>query len=187
MTLWESKINEFAFDLTYGALNISKNLMIVYCKDIGNKNYEYCEFETSFYTTRKNISVVKNNNQFSKYVLNNDRGFIKIDNNEGKNIQLLTINIIIYSGDVSFNVKDNNGKYGDENKYYKYYISNKILFKFNFALLTNDIIEIEYNALLNSFFTIKYEIYPYDSIQLKENISDENYLVQIDPITSEKY
>ena len=187
MTIWESIINDKSFDVTYGAIDISKNVMVVYCKDDGNENNGYCEFETSVYVTGKNISLIKNE-QFSKYVLTNDTGIFKINTKEGLNPQLLTIDIMVHSGKVSYKFKDNNGEYGDEVRYYKYLLSNKIFYHFNFAKLTNDVIEIEYKASLNSFFTIKYEIYPYNSIQLKENIfSDENYLVQIDPSSSEKY
>ena len=47
---------------------------------------------------------------------------------------------------------------------------------------------IEYKAECNSFFTIKYEINAYNLIQLQEKIiSDESYLVQIDPTTTDKY
>ena len=47
---------------------------------------------------------------------------------------------------------------------------------------------IEYKAELNSYFTIKYEIDPYNLIQLEENIiSGQSYLVQIDPTTRDKY
>lgn len=101
---------------------------------------------------------------------------------------------MIFSGDVSFNVKEtsnklSSGKLGEDVdlNYFKYYLSNKIFFHFNFAQLKLYDLEIEFKAELNSFFTIQYGMHPYNLNQLQEKIpSGESYLVQIDPTTNDK-
>ena len=96
-----------------------------------------------------------------------------------------TIDIMIYSGDVEFKVKD----IEDDDKisnYNKYFLSNKIFYQFNLEQTSYDNIEIEYYANYNSFFTIKYITNIYSLNQIEEFISsDESYLVQIDS-SSEK-
>ncbi|MBQ6284750.1 MAG: hypothetical protein IJK67_00360 [Bacilli bacterium] len=191
MTMWD-----FEIDKTYKAIDYDKQVMIVYCKDDDEDNKGYCEFETSFDIAGKQITLVEGE-QYSKYVLKEDKGEFRMDFKGGMKIQRLTIDIMIYSGDVSFDVQGFNNKLGKKVKledeeieitHYKYYLSNKIFYHFNFAQLAYDEMDISYKAELNSFFTIKYEINPYNLIQLEEKlVSDESYLVQIDPTTTEKY
>ena len=187
MTIWEEPIDE-----TYNALDPGRNVMIVYCKDDDNENSGYCEFDTSVNVVGKAISLVENA-QYSKYVLKRDKGTFKLDFKKGIEMEGITIDIMIYCGDVSFNVLgfDNNNKLIDKDieiSYVKYYLSNKILYRFDFPHIYYDSIELEYIAERHSFFTIKYQINSHDSIDLEENIlSGETYLVQLDPSNSEKY
>ena len=192
MTVYEKEI-----DKDYGAIAPEQQVMIVYCKDDDNENNGFCEVDVSFNTPGKDILLIENE-QFSKYVLKGDKGTFKIDFKGGIRIQRLIIDIMIYSGDVTFTAKEyenaalksSNNKLGEEGidiSHYKYYLSNKIVYYFNFAQLPYNSFELDYNAELNSFFTIKYEINQNNLIQLEENIlSGESYLVEIDPTTSEK-
>jgi hypothetical protein len=85
---------------------------------------------------------------------------------------------MIYNGDITFNINDKN------TNYQKYYLANKIHYYIRESI---DNIIINFNAHLNSFFTIKYRVDYLNSMSLKEIIaSGENYLVQIDPISIEK-
>ena len=191
MTMWD-----FDVDNTYDALDYDKHVMIVYCRDDDQDNKGYCEFETSFDIAGKQIGLVEGE-EYSKYVLKDDKGEIRMDFKGGMKIQRLTIDIMVYSGDVSFNVQGFSNKLGKkvsledeeiEITHYKYFLSNKIFYFFNFAQLAYEDMIISYKAELNSYFTIKYEINPYNLVQLEENIySGESYLVQIDPTSTEKY
>ena len=191
MIMWD-----FDVDNTYSALDNDKHVMIAYCRDDDEDNKGYCEFETSFDVAGKPITLVEGET-FSKYVLKEDKGDFRLDFKGGIKIQRLTIDIMIYSGDVSFNVQGFTNKLGQKVKledeeieitHYKYYLSNKIFYHFNFAQLSYEEMHLSYKADLNSYFTIKYEINPYNLVQLEEKIfSDESYLVQIDPTTTEKY
>ena len=189
MTIWENTIESNIY-----ALDSKKYVMIAFCSDDNNENEGYCEFDTSITTPSKEIPLVENE-EYSKYVLKNEKGNFLIDLKGGKKIQRLTIDIMIYSGDISFKVQGFEDNYNLKLKaeeieitYYKYYLANKIFYHFNLAQLIYDSFKIEYKAQLNSFFTIKYEINTYNLIRLEENIiSGENYLVQIDPTTNQKY
>ena len=87
---------------------------------------------------------------------------------------------MIFSGDVSFNLKGNE-KYQQLN-YHKYYLSNKVLFYFDLAQSSSEYFEIEFVATLNSFFTIQYSFDLNEPNQDEEIVqAGENYLVQIDP------
>ena len=102
---------DFEIDKTYNTLDYNKYVMIVYCRDDDEDNKGYCEFETSFDVIGKQITLVEGE-QFCKYVLKDDNGEFRMDFKGGMKIQRLTIDIMIYSGDVSFNVEGINNKLG---------------------------------------------------------------------------
>ena len=189
-TIWEASFENTG---AYETLDSSKYVMLVHCKDDDNEEKGYCEFETSIFTQSQTILLVENE-KFAKLVLKGDTGTFKVDLKGGVQIQRLTFDIMIFSGDVSFNVKEtsnklSSGKLGEDVdlNYFKYYLSNKIFFHFNFAQLKLYDLEIEFKAELNSFFTIQYGMHPYNLNQLQEKIpSGESYLVQIDPTTNDK-
>jgi len=184
-TIWEASIEENG---GYETLDSSKYVMLVHCKDDDNEEKGYCEFDTSIFTLSQTINLVQNE-KFAKFVLKGDTGVFKIDLKGGIQIQRLTVDIMIFSGDVSFNVKESSNKLGEDIDlhYFKYYLSNKIFFHFNFAQLNIYEVEIEFKAELNSFFTIQYGMHSYNLNQLQERIpSGESYLVQIDPTTNDK-
>ena len=172
-------VYDFEIDVEYDALGPTKEVMIVYCKDDDNGNNGYCEVDVSFNTLGRDILLIENE-QLSKFVLRDEKGIIRIDFKKGIKIQRLTIDIMIYSGDVDFSI-DYDGELN------KYFLSNKIVFFMNLEKSSIDSIYIEYNAKFNSFFTIKYSYNSDNLIESEENIlSGENYLVEIDPTYSEK-
>ena len=174
MSIWDLDI-----DRTYDALDSEKYVMIIYCKDDNNENEGYCEVDTSFELIGKTIELVENE-QFSKYALKDENGIFRMDLKGATKIERLTIDIMIYSGDVIFDVEE-----FDDTSYEKYFLSNKIVYNFNLAQTSLDELKLEYKAEVNSFFTIKYEINFFNPTQLREIIlSGENYLVQLDPYSS---
>ena len=110
--------------------------------------------------------------------MNREKGRFKSDLLKGRKIKVLTFDIMIFSGDVIFNlVEDIN--------YHKYYFSNKIHIAINFEELLLDEIVIDFSAELNSFFTIKYNVNYFNLEQMEEYISSgENYLVHINGTSS---
>ena len=186
MTIWE--INN---DKELNALDSNKNVMVVYCKDDDNEDKGFCELESSIFNNKGQITLVKDE-KFSKYVLKGDKGRFKIDLKRAKKVRSLTIDIMIYSGDVSFDVKNpvfsNNDilKQEIEFNHYKYYLSNKIFYHYNLALNTIDYIDIEYTAELNSFFSIQYGTSALLEQTNEKVRSGESYLVQMDPTSNNK-
>ncbi len=165
------------------ALDENKKVVIVYCKDDDNDNKGYCEVESSVFTKGKEITLIENE-EFSKFVTKEEKGTFKLDLKSAVEITRLSIDIMIYTGDVTFDIK-NTELYLANN--YKYYLSNKIHYHFNLLKKTFDSVNIDYQAKLNSFFSIKYEIDPLSSVQNVETItSGKSYLVEIDPTTFEK-
>ena len=190
MSIWDTTVADSG---VYNALDSRKKVMVVYCKDGDNEDLGYCEFETSIFTKGQTITLVEDE-KFSKFVLKGETGTFKIDLKGGIQIQRLTVDIMIFSGDVTFEVNEGEnslkaGKLGEDIdlSYFKYYLSNKIFFHFNFAQLQLYDFELNFKAEANSFFTIQYGMHSYNLNQLQESIpSGENYLVQIDPTTNDK-
>ena len=190
MSVWDTTVEKSG---AYEALDSKKPVMIVHCLDGDNEDKGYCEFETSIFTQGQTITLVENE-KLSKFVLKGEAGTFKIDLKGGIQIQSITVDIMVFSGDVSFNAKESTnslkvGKLGEDLdlNYFKYYLANKVFFHFNVAQLQLYDLEIEFKADFNSFFTIQYGMHSYNLNQLQEEVpSGESYLVQIDPTTNDK-
>ena len=165
------------------AIGDEKFIIVAQCLDDDNENNGYCEFETSIFEKEQDITLVENE-KFSKFVLSNEKGSFIADLKFGLELQILTFDIMIFSGDVTFNVKEINTEDDVQISYIKYYLSNKIFIHFNIEKTLIDNIIIDYQAVTNSFFTIQYSYSNSTLDQSKETIpSGESYLVQINPAT----
>ena len=170
--IWSTTVDKSG---TVHPLDSVKYVMIAYCKD-DNKNEEYCIADTSIYTDLTPIYLVENE-KFFKFCLKGDKGILKIDLKGDFDIESLTVDIMIFNGELKFNIRNESLLYD------KYYLANKIFIQFN-QLSRNELdsIEIEYIPLLDSFFSVKYGTNKDRRKQITEIIrSGENYLVQIDP------
>ena len=184
MTIWTTS------DDKSSVLSNEKYVIVAFCADQGNNNEAYCEFETSIFSKGQDITLVEDE-KFSKYVVSGEKGKIIADLQAGRQIQRLAFDIMVFSGDVTFTIEKENlkNKLGEDAQitYDKYYLSNKIYYHFDLAQLSTDRITLEFTAVLNSFFTIQYEVNSYNKNQLEEYIpSGESYLVQIDPTSVSK-
>ena len=188
MTIWTTDS-----DLS-STLGNKKNVIVVHCSDDGNDDSGYCIFETLIYNKGQDIHLVENE-KFSKFVTKDEKGVFRLDFGVGIKTQRVTVDIMIFSGDVNFKVLEiknsgNNLKADKEDidaNYLKYYLSNKIFFHFNLAGVSIVELNIEYTPSLNSFFTIQYGTNEYNFYQLEETVpSGESYLVEIDPTQSQR-
>ena len=162
------------------AIGSDKYVIVAQCLDDDNDNNGYCEFETSIFSRGQNITLIENE-KFSKFCLNDENGYIIADLQRGRQVQRLTFDIMTFSGDITFNVKETFITYD------KYYLANKIFIYINLGQSNIEKITIEYTAITNSFFIIQYGMHSYNIEQLSENIpSGENYLLQIDPTSSSR-
>ena len=175
MSIWTATIDKSS------AIGTEKFVIVAQCLDDDNENNGYCEFETSIFSKGQDITLVENE-KFSKFVVNEEKGSFIADFHESIIIQRITFDIMIFSGDVSFTVKDDTYQ-----NYVKYYLSNKIFIHFTLGQSTIEKIAIDYTAQLNSFFTIQYGMHTYNADQASEIIpSGESYLMQIDPTYSSR-
>ena len=186
-----NKMASYNKDLTraYSALDHRKLVMVAYCKDDDNDKKGYCEVESSIFTSGSQITLVENE-EYSKYVLEGERGSFKLDFKGGIELRRLSIDIMVHSGDVRFTVNTPSvpvDEDTDDFSSYKYYLSNKIYYHYNLARTAINDVTIDFQAEHNSYFTIKYDYNLFLNIQTRENVrSGESYLVEIDPTTREK-
>ena len=192
MTIWVTDRDRSS------TLGREKYVIVVYCEDDDNNNSGYCSFQTSFFSKGQETILVEDQ-KFSKFVQKGEKGIFKADLQTGRQVQRLIFDIMIFSGDVSFEIKDkintkdqqgSGSKVSGEDiqiSYDKYYLANKVFYHINLAQLKIPMVTVEYNATLNSFFTIQYNLNSYNKDQLEETIpSGESYLVEIDPISLTK-
>ena len=185
MTIWTTT------DGKSSAIGSEKYVIVAHCVDDDNDNNGYCEFETSIFNKGQNIILIENE-KFSKYVVSEEKGVFIADLQGQREVQSLTFDIMIFSGDVSFSVREISPNTEKKNEdiqisYNKYYLSNKIFININLARLKIDQIIVDYKAEINSFFTIQYGYDRFNLNQLQEYIpSGESYLIQIDPTSPTK-
>ena len=185
MSIWTTKEDKSS------VLDPNKYVIVVFCKDDDNEGNGYCEFETSIFSKGQDISLIENE-KFSKFVIKGEKGSLVADLQEGRKIQRLIFDIMVFSGDVKFTLnkeldQTNSLKEDIQVSADQYYLSNKVYFHIDLAQFTIEKIVIDYEASINSFFTVQYSVHSFNKEQLEEVVpSGESYLVQIDPTSSYK-
>ena len=165
------------------AIGPYKNVMVVYCED-SNLNGDYCEFDTSIFLRGQNIELIENQKLY-KYILKGEKGNLVIDLHENRIVSRITVDIMIFNGDVYFSVLNKEEGLTVQ----KNYLSNKVLFNLIMPrrTLENPQVIIEFEGNLNSFFDIRYTVDSQSTEQSAEFLSSgESYLVQINPLSTTK-
>ena len=179
MTIWTTNEDKSS------VLNPEKYVIVVQCVDSLDAEADYCEFETSIFSKGQTV-IMTEKNTFSKFLIAEEEGSLKVDLQYGMKVQSLLIDIMIMSGDVTFTLRDNReeNNFKDEPKqisYDSYLLSNKVFIHIDTAQTAIKEIVVDYVANLNSFFTAKYTFHSVNKNQLSEILhAGENYLVQID-------
>ena len=162
------------------AIGTQKHAMVVYCDD-NELNGDYCEFDMNIIAKGQDIVLIENE-KFSKFV-EVGVGYLLVDLKRDRIIERITIDIMVFNGDISFEVEDPNKNIN----YNKIYLSNKVVINIYKPKQTFEKVKIKYDAILNSFFSIKYTVDSENKEQLEEKVSSgESYLVQINPTSSSK-
>ena len=162
------------------ALGVYKDVMVVYCED-NELNSDYCEFDTSIFYKNQDIELIENQKLY-KYVLKEETGKLVVNLHQNRIVTRVTIDIMVFTGDVIFTAQEQEGVTIKQN-----YLSNKVLFEVILSRQALEEVVIEFEAILNSFFDIKYTVDSQSADQLNEYISSgESYLVQINPLLSSK-
>ena len=116
-----------------------------------------------------------------KYVMKGEKGNLLANLKVNRVVTRLTIDIMVFNGDVSFSIKEN------DLNVQKYYLSNKITFNVIKPQEVLDKVTIEFEANLNSFFNIQYSVDSQRSEQTEEILfSGESYIVQVNPLSLSK-
>ena len=137
MTVWE-KTNLTLLKIIWK----EEKAWIVHCKDDGNDNKGYCEVETSAYTQGKEVTLLEKE-EFYKYVIKEEKGTFKLDLQSAVDIVRLSVDIMIFTGDVTFDIRNQDlSSYND----YKYYLSNKIHYHYSINKKAFETITLEYQA-----------------------------------------
>ena len=85
------------------ALGYEKDVMVVHCEDALDKNY--CEFDISLFSNGKDITLLEEKT-FSKFILSYETGNMIVNLQSNGIINLLVIDLMIYSVDVTFSIKE---------------------------------------------------------------------------------
>ena len=188
MTIWTTTEDKST------AIGGDKNVMVVHCEDDDNEGNGYCLFETSIFSKGQDVILVEDE-KFSRFAFKGEKGRFVADLQSARKIQRITFDIMVFSGDVNFDLtgdntlkaSNGNGKEEIDISFQEYRLSNKIHYYVNLAQLEVDEMVVEYSAEINSFFTIQFNVNSHNLVQTEEIVpSGENYLVQIDPTSPTK-
>ena len=162
------------------AIGTQKHAMVVYCED-NELNGDYCEFDMNIIAQGQDIVLIENE-KFSKFV-ETGVGNLIVDLKRDRIVERVTIDIMIFNGDITFELDDSS-----KNLEHKIiFLSNKVVINIYKPKEALDKVIIKYNAVLNSFFSIKYTVDSENKEQLEEVVSSgESYLVQINPSSNTK-
>ena len=165
----------------------NKKVMVIKCLDDGNADEGYCEFDAAVYTKKSVINLIEKE-QFAKYVMKGDTGTFQMNFNGAVKLLSLGVEIMVHSGEVTFEGKTSD-ELGENPSVTKYILSNKVFLHFKLYRHKLSKVKVEYNAIKNSFFTIKFVYYRDDVVNdfIEEIIyPGESYLVQMDPMQDYK-
>ena len=159
--------------------DINKKIMVVKCEDDGSDQKGYCEFDASINYKGQTITLIEGE-IFAKYVIKDEKGKFKIDFKKAMKLKNVGVEIMIHTGEIIFD-----GEAPSQPPYItKYLLSNKVFIDFNFERNLCDAIYVNYRAIKNSFFTIKYVfdhsevITPYSEEVI---LPGESYMVSMEP------
>ena len=157
MTVFNFYLNDPAYkDLKgYNSISATQPLIIVQCLEgftDAEKNSLFCEFETSIFSNLDHITLIEKET-FSQYLLQCETDLYNINLKNEKNLNKVYLDLIVFSGDVYFEL---------ENKEilpnsHKYYLSNKIFYSIT---ITENMEKINFKvyAHKNSFYTVSYKL-----------------------------
>ena len=83
------------------ALGIVKDVMVVHCQNALGK--QLCEFDISLFANKSEITLLEERT-FSKFVLEKENSTMKIDLQSHRIVNILVVDIMIYSGDMTFSI-----------------------------------------------------------------------------------
>ena len=148
MTVYSTYIKDPSY-VPFDPLSQNQPLIIVQCKKESNAE-SVCFFETSIFTDKDKMNLIEDET-FSQYLLEGESDSYNINIANEKNIEKVYLDLIVFSGDVNFEILTNNVDA------HKYYLSNKLFYSIH-VNSNNDNIEFKVTALKNSFYVVMYSL-----------------------------
>ena len=153
-------------------------LLIVHCLDgnpIKSEGVELCYFETSIFTD-KDYVMLKEGQTYSQYLLKGEKDNYIISFEGYKKVKKIYLDLILFTGDVRFNLDQNI-------KAYKFYLSNKIFYSIDVdEYSTEKKVNFYVKAEKNSFYMVEYQLVFEGDESKYTNILDSgiNYIESVD-------
>ena len=153
-------------------------LMIVKCeegKTEREKALGICVFETAIFSNKDRLQL-KEAETFSQFLLKGEKDLYKVDFSTEDNVEKVYLDLIIFSGDVRFNM-DNSSIDA-----HKYFLSNKIFYSIKTNNINSKRIDFSVVAEKNSFYIVQYQLVRRGDDSNITNIieSGVNYVESID-------
>ena len=162
----------------YNSISSEQPLIIVECLEGVNAVEQqslFCEFETSIFSDLDRINLVEKET-FSQYLLKDETDLYTINIDSKKELHKIYLDLIVFSGDVNFEVENKE----DFVSAHKYYLSNKIFYSIT-VNEGNTKVNFKVTAHKNSFYIVVYQLVKKgdESKNINEIESGVNYIQSI--------
>ena len=174
---------------TQEALDKLKKVFVITCLDDGNDEKGYCEFDTYLNYDEQKITLI-NGETMPKFVEKGKKGQFQIFFNGALKLESVAVEIMIHNGEILFEGRQvEKGLFGEIATVNKYILSNKVFLFFRLFRDKTEYLYVDYEAIKNTFFTIKYLYNKAGMSELFKNetiFPGESYLVEMDPTADYK-
>ena len=181
MSTWHNKED----DRNNRPIDKDQYVMIVECENNEDSTTDVCQFQTSIYGNKDEIYLIEGQS-FSQYISKGKSTKYIIDYSSEKSATKIHVDTLVISGDVSFDLRNENR---DRVASHKYYLANKIFYSVHLDDPENTGLKriiVEINAKVNSYYIIEYKIARGLESELSNDIYERiNYLVPFSPKVEE--
>ena len=139
----------------YNSISASQPLIVVECLEGQNDEEQkslFCEFETSIFSNKDRINLIEKET-YSQYLLDGETDLYTINIEHEENLHKIYLDLIVFSGDVNFEVENEESF----TSAHKYYLSNKIFYSITVGDTAKKI-DFKVTAQKNSFYIVAYQI-----------------------------
>ena len=139
----------------YNSISANQPLIVVECLEGQNDEEQkslFCEFETSIFSNKDRINLIEKET-YSQYLLDGETDLYTINIEHEENLHKIYLDLIVFSGDVNFEVENEESF----TSAHKYYLSNKIFYSITVGDTAKKI-DFKVTAQKNSFYIVAYQI-----------------------------
>ena len=140
----------------YELFNKRQDLLVVECLTGSNSAEEkspFCEFETLIFSNKDRVNLIEKDS-LSQFLMEGEEDLYTLDISKEEKIEKVYLDLIVFSGDVTFDIESDEIPPEDA---HKYFISNKIFYSIHINSSIKKI-NSRVTAEKNSFYMIQYQI-----------------------------